>query len=180
MGASRATAARLLSVARDSLALGAQQALQKINLGALSGQPAADVFLVLLEIICPPGGSISEAISRQALLEAIEHLADGGAVDFDDLSVAQWEEFLLDFVSCSVEGLILAEIGNQTISVPEAAEDVGALQGQVHDFISGCVRDALLGQLDGVASLTDREIATTVNTVYEATFEYLSLLEGKS
>jgi hypothetical protein len=176
MGASRAAAARLLGVGRDAQSIGPAAALQRFNLGGMAGQPAADVFLRLLEFVCPPGGSISEAISRQAMLDAILHLTESGDLNFDQLTAGQWEEFLLDFVSCSIEGKILADIGTQALNIPDAATDVGTLQNQLHDFVAGCVRSALSGRLGSIAALTDREIASCVHEVYEATFEYASLL----
>ncbi len=68
MGASRGVANRLVGIARDAQILGAGAAVQKYNLGLVTGVPAADVFLNLLEVMCPPGGSISEAIARNAML----------------------------------------------------------------------------------------------------------------
>jgi hypothetical protein len=176
MGASRAVAGRLLSIARDAQTFGAQQALQRFNLGALAGRPAADVFLSLMEVMCPPGGSISEAISRQAMLEAINHLAEAGATNFDQLTAGQWEEFVLDFVGCSIEEKLIGEIGAHLIELPTTIADVGALETQLHDFISGSVREALQDRLPNISSLTDATITVTVNAVYEAAFDYLSLM----
>jgi hypothetical protein len=179
MGASRATAARLISLGRAVQASGAVAALASFQLGAMAGRPAADVFLQLLEFVCPAGSSINEAVSRQAMLDAILHMSEGDVGNFDELTAAQWEEFLIDFVGCSIEGKILSDIGTQALKVPDSVADVGTLQSQLHDFINGCVRSSLGERLDNIASLTDAEIITCVNAVYEAAFEYISLLEDE-
>ena len=41
---------------------GAAETLRKLNLPELAGRPAADVFLAILEFVCPPGGAVDEAI----------------------------------------------------------------------------------------------------------------------
>src|SRR3546814_13105094 len=61
----------LLGVVRDVQRFGAVETLRRLNLPELAGRPAADVFLAILEFICPPGGAVDEAIARQAMLETI-------------------------------------------------------------------------------------------------------------
>jgi hypothetical protein len=180
MGSSRAAAGRLVSIARDVQSAGAAAALARHQLGALAGRPADEVFLHLIEVVCPPGGSINEAISRQALLDAILELTEGGAANFDQLSAGQWEEFLLSFIGNSIEGKILSDIGSQALKIPESAGDVNALQDQMKDFIRGCTRESLSDSLHDVSKLTDAEIATCINDVYEAAFQYISLLDDGS
>lgn len=176
MGASRGVANRLVGIARDAQTLGAAAAVQKYNLGLVTGVPAADVFLNLLEVMCPPGGSISEAIARNAMLAAIEHLADAGVTDFDALTPEQWETFVLDFVTCSVEDKVINEIGARLVDAPDSVTDLDAVEAQLHDFVVGCVRDSLGTALDDIASLSDAQIATTVDEVYTAAFDFLELL----
>jgi hypothetical protein len=176
MGASRGVANRLVGIARDAQTIGPEQAVQRYNLGNVAGVPAADVFLSLMEVMCPPGGSISEAISRAAMLSAIEHLADAGATDFDALSPQQWEAFVLDFVACSIEEKVINELGSHLVDAPSSISDLEATEAQLHDFIGGSVRDALGDSLKNIAALTDAQVAATVETVYTAAFDFLSLL----
>jgi hypothetical protein len=176
MGASRGVANRLIGMARDAQTLGPEQAVQHYNLGNVVGVPAADVFLSLMEVMCPPGGSISEAISRVAMLSAIEHLAEAGATDFDALTPQQWEAFVIDFIGCSVEEKVINELGSHLVDTPGTISDLDATEAQLHDFIGGCVRDALADSLGNIASLSDAQVAATVETVYTAAFEFLSLL----
>ena len=98
MGASRATGARLLGVVRDIRQFGPAETLRRLDLAGMAGRPAADVFLAMLEFVCPPGGAVDEAIARQAMLEAIGDLAESGAGSFETMTKDQYQEFFLDFI----------------------------------------------------------------------------------
>lgn len=176
MGEARATAGRLLGVVRDFSRDGPVEALRRLDLGQLAGQPSEDVFLSILEIICPPGGTLDEAIARQGMLEAIDALAEEGVGPFDGLTAGQLEEFFLDVVARTIEARILNDIGAKGISIPDDVASIDKLQTQLHDFVSGTVRGELAGRLDGVASLSDKAVVGAANGIYEAAFEMLALL----
>lgn len=176
MGEARASAGRLLGVVRDISRDGPVEALRRVNLGDLAGRPAEDVFLALLEVICPPGGSLDEAIARQGMLEAIDALAEEGLGPFDGLTAGQLEEFFLDVVARTIEARILNDIGAKGVSIPDDVGDIDKLQAQLHDFVAGTVRSELAGRLDGVASLSDRAVVGAANGIYEAAFEMLAIL----
>lgn len=67
-------------------ARGAAETLRQLNLPGLAGRPAADVFVAILEFVCPPGGAVDEAIARQAMLETIGDMAEAGIGSFDTLA----------------------------------------------------------------------------------------------
>lgn len=174
MGASRAAGARLLGVVRDVQRLGAVETLRQLNLPGLTGQPAADVFLAILEFICPPGGAVDEAIARQAMLETIGDLAEAGIGDFDTMTADQMQEFFLDFVARSIEGRVMADLGARGVTLPDDVAAVESAQQQLHDFVTGCTRGELSRRLDGVESLGDRDVERVVNEIYEAAFELVA------
>ena len=176
MGEARATAGRLLGVVRDFSRDGPAEALRRVDLAGLAGQPAEDVLLSLLEVICPPGGSLDEAIARQGMLEAIDALAEEGLGAFDELTAGHLEEFFLDVVARTIEARILNDIGAKGVSIPDDIGAINRLQAQLHDFVGGTVRGELAGRLSGVASLSDRAVAGAANGVYEAAFEMLAIL----
>ena len=175
MGASRAAATRLLGVIRDVPQVGAAEALrQRLDLPALAGRPATDVFVALLEFVCPLGGGVEEAIARQAMLEAIADLAEAGLGTFDAMLPDQLNEFFLDFVARSIEGRVMADLGGRGISLAEDVAAVERAEQQLHDFIGGCTRGVLAGGLDGVERLTDRDLERVVNEIYESSFELIA------
>jgi len=174
MGSSRGAGARLLGVVRDIGQLGPVEALRRLDLADMVDRPAADVFLAMLEFLCPPGGAIDEAISRQAMLEAIGNLDDTGAAEFGDLSGQQLQEFFLDFVVLSIEGRVIADIGSRGFAM---SPDIGAVenaQTQLHDFIEGCCRVHLSGLLSGLTSLNNRDIEKRMDEIYEVAFSLIA------
>lgn len=178
MGASRGVGARMLQVIREINNQGANAALRRFSLDHLVGLPAVDVFLSLIETICPPGGRIDEAIARQALLDAIADLVEADVGNIDEMSTAQLSEFFLDFVIHTIEGRVIADIGTHAIDLPESEGSVEKIQEQLHDFIDGCVRGHLGQYLDGLAEKTDQQINDIVERIYEAAFELVSATAG--
>ncbi|MFS0755865.1 MULTISPECIES: Qat anti-phage system associated protein QatB [Noviherbaspirillum] len=174
MGASRATGSRLLGVVRDFQRIGALDTLRRLDLDRMVDRPATEVFLFMLEFLCPPGGAIDEAISRQAMLEAIGNLDGAGPAEFGQLTPEQLREFFLDFVSLSIEGRVIADIGSRGITLAADVESVERTHEQLRDFINGCCRAHLSGLLTGVDQLTDREVEQRSNEIYEAAFQLIA------
>ncbi len=174
MGVSRAAGATLLGVIRNVQNLGAAETLRQLNLPGLAGRSAADVFLAMLEFVCPPGGAIDEAIARQAMLESIGDLAEAGVGDFDAMTSDQLREFFLDFIAHSIEGRVMADLGARGVTLPTDVATVEAAQQQLHDFVTGCTQSELSGRLNGVGQLDDRDMDRVVNEIYEAAFELVA------
>lgn len=170
MGAAWGTGGRLLGLVRDAERGGITEALRSRGLQHLTGQPAEEVFRGLIEIVCPPGGPIDEAISRQAMLDAIGDQADAGVTDFGALTPDQLKEFFLDYVIRSIEGRVMSDIASRAVSLPDDVNQVMDIQQQLHDFVSGCTRSHLGGQLGSLAALSDEQIDVKVNSIYEAAF----------
>jgi len=144
----------------------------------MSGAPAEDVFVALTDMLCPAGGTIEEAIARDAVLETIADLAAAGVGNFDQLSVDDLREFFIGVVSRSIEGKILNEVGTNAVSVPVDIAGVERAQNMLHDFVEGCVRDEFgergteLGDLDGDA------IDSFVDDLYAAALDLVEALGG--
>lgn len=174
MATSRAVGVGLLGIARNVQQFGAAETLRQLNIPVLSGQPATDVFLAILDFVCPPGGALDEAIARQAMLETIGDLADLGVGNFDTMTPDQMNEFFLDFVSRSIEGRVMADLGARGVTLPDDIAAVERAQQQLHDFVTGCTRGALSARLDNIGTLTDQAIEQAVNQIYEAAFDLVA------
>ena len=174
MGSSRASGAKLLAVVRDFQAIGAVDTLRKLDLEAMANQPASEVFLAMLEFLCPPGGAIDEAISRQAMLEAIGNLDRDAPTAFAQLAPEQLREFFLDFVALSIEGRVIADIGARGITLSADIPTVERAHEQLHDFIEGCCRVHLSGLLTGLEALSNRDVERRSNEIYEAAFSLIA------
>lgn len=174
MGSSRRAAAGILGVVRDTHRLGPSEALRRFNLTTLADRPAADVFLAILEFICPAGGSVDEALARQAMLDAINDLAVANAGAFDTQTPEQLREFFLDFISRSIEGQVIAALGHRAITLPDDVAAVENLQIQLHDFIVGLTRGAITPHLADLDKIEDSAVLPLVDQIYEAAFELLA------
>jgi hypothetical protein len=174
MATSRVVSAGLLGIARNVQQLGAAETLRRLNVPVLAGQPAADVFLAILDFVCPPGGALDEAIARQAMLETIGDLADQGVGNFDTMTPDQMKEFFLDFICRSIEGRIMADLGARGVTLPDDIAAVERAQQQLHDFVSGCTHGALSARLENMGNLTDQDIEQVVNQIYEAAFDLVA------
>lgn len=176
MGSSRGVAAAILGVSRDFQNVGPAGALSRFNLQTLAGRPAEEVFTRLIDHICPAGGTVDEAIARTGMLEAIDQLAEASVGAFEQLTPEQLEQFIADFISNTIEARVLNDIGIRGISLPDDVAAVDNIQDQLHDAISGCVREALAGKLSGLAHLADQDVAKTVDRLYEGAFDLIAVL----
>lgn len=174
MGASRASGARLLGVVRNFQSVGPVEALRQLDLESMANQPASEVFLAMLEFLCPPGGAIDEAISRQAMLEAIGNLDRDAPTAFAQLAPEQLREFFLDFIALSIEGRVIADIGARGITLPADIATVEQAHEQLHDFIEGCCRVHLSGLLTGLEALNSHDVEQRSNEIYEAAFSLIA------
>ena len=168
---SRAMAGRVARLARSFTNQGPTAALRLFNLDGMAGEPAEVVFVALTNMLCPAGGTIDEAIARDAMLETVADLAADGVGSFDKLSVENLHELFIGVVSRSIEGKILNEVGTNAVSVPADIAGVERTQNILHDFVERCVRDEFethgtdLGDLDGniIDSFVDHLYAGTLN-----------------
>ncbi|WP_369794944.1 Qat anti-phage system associated protein QatB [Serratia sp. Ag1] len=174
MGSSRVVAGGLLSIIGDFQQGGAAQALQRFNLSNLVGEPAATVFVSLVEFLCPPGGSVDEGISRQAMLDTIADMSDTDVNSFDSLTPEQLQEIFIGFVVHSIEGRIMADIGKNGIKLPDDIEAIGEIQETLHNFVDGATRVQLRDELKDVSGLSGREINQKVEKIYELAFELIA------
>ena len=174
MGSSRVSGARLLEVVRNFQSDGPVEALRQLDLESMANQPASEVFLAMLEFLCPPGGAIDEAISRQAMLEAIGNLDRDAPTAFAHLTPEQLREFFLDFIALSIEGRVIADIGARGITLPADIATVEQAHEQLHDFIEGCCRVHLSGLLTGLEALNSHDVEQRSNEIYEAAFSLIA------
>ncbi|WP_330902965.1 Qat anti-phage system associated protein QatB [Sphingopyxis jiangsuensis] len=176
MSSSRATAGGIANFARSFLVDGPVEALRTFNLEALAGAPAVDVFVALTDALCPPGGTIDEAIARDAMLETVAALAAEGVGNFDDMTQSDLQEFFIGVVSRSIEGKILNEVGTNSIRVAASVAAVERTQRMLHDFVDGCVRDRFDTTGTSLADITSGQIEGFVSDLYVAAFDLMQTL----
>lgn len=173
---SRAVASGIAGIVRSVSNQGPAEALRRFNLDDMAGAPAEDVFLALTDMLCPAGGTIDEAIARDAMLETVADLAAAGVGNFDDLSTDDLCEFFIGVVSRSIEGKILNEVGTNTVSVPVDIAGVERAQNMLHDFIAGCVRDEFEARETDLGDLDGDDIDSFVDDLYAAALDLVKAM----
>lgn len=180
MPSSRAVAGGIAGLARSFAAQGPTAALKLFNLEGLAGAPAVDVFVALTDALCPPGGTIDEAIARDAMLETVAALAAEGIGNFDALTSEDLQEFFIGVVCRSIEGKILNEVGTNSIRVSPDLATVERAQNMLHDFVNGCVRDMFAGTGVNLTDITSQQIDDFISSLYAATFDLMRTLGDAS
>lgn len=173
---SQAVAGGVVELARSFANQGPTEALRRFNLDGMAGAPAEDVFVALTDMLCPPGGTIDEAIAREAMLEAVAKLAAAGVGNFDELSTDDLRELFIGVVSRSIEGKILNEVGTNAVSVPADIAGVERAQNMLRDFVEGCVRDEFEARGSELGDLDGNAIDSFVEDLYAAALELIMVL----
>ncbi|QBY02564.1 hypothetical protein E2K80_00005 [Rhodophyticola sp. CCM32] len=176
LGSSRALAGGIAGLASAISRDGPTEALRRFNLESLAGAPAQDVFVALTDALCPPGGTIDEAIARDALLETIADLASKGIGNFDQLTQDDLQEIFIGVVSRSIEGRILNEVGTNSIKLSPDIAAVDRAQKMLRSFIVGCVRDRFQDSGESVSSLDSGQIDGFVSDLYAASLDLMQTM----
>lgn len=173
---SRAVASGVAGLARSFATQGPTEALRRFNLDGMVGAPAEDVFVAMTNMLCPAGGTIEEAVARDAMLETVADLAATGVGNFDELSTESLREFFIGVVSRSIEGKILNEVGTNAVSVPANIAGVEHAQNMLHDFVEGCVRDEFVLLGSELTDLRGDAIDSFVDDLYAAALDLIQAL----
>ena len=175
MRSSRAAAGGMLGVLRGFQRDGIEPTLRRLNLDDLVGRLVEDVFLGLTDVVCQDGGSIDEAIARDAWLETIAELEGFGIEDLESLTTGQVREMLLAFVAHAIETKLFQEIGTNGFNLAADLQAIEAFEQQFRSYIRRSVRDSFASDLSGLPNLTDQQIRTIVDRTYRDAWDLLEL-----
>ncbi|WP_370453205.1 Qat anti-phage system associated protein QatB [Salinisphaera sp. LB1] len=114
---SRAMAGGVAGLARSFANQGPAEALRRFNLEGMAGAPAEDVFRRVDGYAVSRGGTIDEAIARDAMLETVADLRTlASATSNETLRGQICASFLSWVVSRSIEARSLNEVGTNAIA----------------------------------------------------------------
>ena len=180
MGVSRRATAQLAGVLSSAVGGNARVALRSIGLERLVGRPIEEIFLGMLEIVCPAGGAIDDSIAREAFVETIVDLAENGITDFDSLTVEQVQTILELNIAHAIEARICNDIGSNAISLPQNVTDAADIQTQLFEFVERSVSDAFAANQVGT-TMTQEQVTRTIDTIYEQAYSILqSMAEAEA
>lgn len=176
MGASRKSGSRLLAFMATAINNGVEEALQELNLENLAGRPIAEIFLGMIDYICPEGGTIDEGIARDSFVEMIASLVISGITDLNALNSDQMQTVFELYATHTIQNRLYNDIANKAIQVSSNPRLARQIQTQLFDFIRRGVSDALAASQDSLQTLTKKNVSDFVNSVYEDAFAILQKL----
>jgi len=176
MGSSTRVASGVAGLANAFSTGGASEALARFDLQDFAGRPAIDVLEAFADRICPEGGTIDEAIARDAMLEALAAFAAEDLGDFEDLTTEQLGDFLREVITRSVVTKVVNDIGFGSRHSSATDRDYQAAQDTLRDYTSGAVRDAIGSHFELGQSITEAELERRVGEVYMSSFELLEIM----
>lgn len=159
--------------ANSFLSEGPAEALQKFNLQGMAGRPAIEVLDALADALCPDGGTIDEAIARDAMIETLAEFASEDLGDFEDLTPEILGAFTAEVISRSITTKVINEIGTNSLHGSATDADFRQAEAMLRSYVSGAVNDALGSRFDARASMTATEIDTTISSIFSDAFDIL-------
>ena len=151
-------------------------ALEALNLQALAGRPPQEVFLGLVDFVCPDGGTVDDGIAREAFIETIAELSDQGFPDLDSITADQAKTVFEIFATHAIEARLCNDIGTNAIALPASVLAASHAEEQLRDSIRNGVSDALQKAGTALQALTRDNVLRFVDDVYQDAFKILLAL----
>lgn len=177
LGAARNSTIRLVSVLGSISGQGIRVASEKFGLGDLIGKSASDVFLGIMDFVCPDGGRTDEGIARSSYIETIESMPELNDILIENMTENQFLIFTEIYMSNVIQERLLNDIGNKTILLPDDVNTVEIIQEQLNDFVFGAVSDAMVHLNVEIKNIDNTQTRAIVDSVYERAYLILSSME---
>lgn len=176
LGAARSSTARLVSIFNSISNNGVAETSRKYGLGELIGKSARDVFLHIMDFVCPDGGSTNEGIARNSYIETLMILSDLENKTIESLTDEEFLTFTKTYMTNVIQERLINDIGNKSISLPDDISAVENIQNQIKDYIFGTVSDAISDLNIDIKSIDTSQTKEIVDQVYEKAYSILSEL----
>lgn len=161
------TASGVASFASAFAREGPSEALRRFDLQDLAGRPVLEVFEALVDELCPEGGTLDEAVARDAFIEAIAIFAEQDLGNFDELTVDQLDEFLAEVITGCIIGKVINEIGGNSLHGSVDDNRYRDAEATLREYASGAVRDELTRSFDANRSMTSTQMHALIAEIFE-------------
>lgn len=142
MAPSRRSAAKAFGVINSFAENGVTQTLQQLNFTHLVGQPIERILPALVDHICGDGGSVDEAIARDAWTETVAWFLDGQETDTSDFSALDWRAAIEVFVANIIMQNVYQAIGVNALARALSDTAIESYERAMRGHIRGFVSDA--------------------------------------
>jgi len=177
LGSARQSTAKLFSVVSGFTSNGVSVTAQTFRLGDIIGKPAKNVFLHIMDFVCPDGGTTEEGIARSAYIEALVVMPDWDNKTIENLTASEFLAFIEIYMANVIEERIVNDIGNKLITLSTDVEQIDILQQQMKEFIGGAVLDAISKLNVDISKINTSQTQDIVDSVYRTAFDIMSNLE---
>lgn len=178
LGSARNSTERLVSFFSSVTNNGLSQTSQRYGLGDLIGKNAKDVFLHIIDFVCPDGGSTDEGIARNSYIETLMTLSDLNNKTIESLTQDEFLAFTKTYMTNVIQERLINDIGNRSISLPDDISTVETIQSQIKEFIYGSVSDAISDLNIKIKNIDTYQTRDIVDKIYEKAYSILAVLEG--
>lgn len=176
MRSSSTLASNLTRFANRVITEGVKEALRELDLQSLADRPVAEVLEALVDKIGPEGGTIDEAVTRNAMIEVISDFASEDLGNFDQLTQEQLIEFVIQVIAKSITTKIINEIGTNSLHGSAADADFWQAENTLKDYTLGAVRDVFHRELSLGEAISSSEIDHKVKNIFSNGFETLQAM----
>lgn len=177
LGAAKNSTVRLVSIFNEFINNGVADTSKKYGLGQLIGKNAKEVFLNIMDFVCPDGGSMDEGIARSSYIEALMILPDIENKSIENLTDVEFLTFTKNYMTNVIQERLVNDIGNKIISLPNDIDEVEFIQSQINDYIFGAVSDSISALNLDIKNIDNTQTQNIVESVYEKAYNILASLE---
>ena len=173
MKSERAASVRLGGILLNAGTHGIQEVIKKLDLANLANRSIPEIYVALVDVICPTDGNLDDSMARDAYLDAISEVAEMGLPDLEQPSSATIAIIMERFISNAIKNRIINAIAMKVIIMPLDVRAAQNIERQLKDFIQGAVSD-VIARNGEVLQADDMKVA--IDNLYEGSYAVLDAL----
>ena len=152
---------------------GVEQALEEFDLQSLADRPVAEILEALVDKIGPEGGTIDEAVARDAMIETIADFVSEDLDDFNQLTQEQLGELIVQVIARSITTKVINEIGTNSLHGSASDADFQQAESTLKDYTLGAVQDAFQQEFSLGEAISSQQVDHKVKEIFSNTLEIL-------
>lgn len=173
LGSARGSTARLVSVMGGFARGGVSATARLFHLGDIFGKSAEDVFLRIMDFVCPDGGNTDEGIARSAYIEALSTMPEWENKQIETLTPPEFLAFIEIYMASVIQKKIVNDIGNKLFSLPNNVAIIENIEAQMNDFIRNTITDAVTKLNVDIRNIDQQQAQGVVDSVYKTAFDMM-------